>query len=174
MNACIEELKTRAKIGLKALRAGDRALLERAARVSGRKPFEPEDWQLRHTLALAAQSVGFQHWDHARTVLGGDAPAGGDMGRFWHAPACGALLNDWHARYAQAAAVHRASRGTTLLPYGRQFVVAGPEYVRELGIEARIADAATQGFDAVAEYGSPRWLAWCDARLRAPATSWVG
>jgi hypothetical protein len=173
MNACIEELKTRARIGLKAVRAGDRTLIERAAKVSGRKPLEAEEWQLRHTLALAAQSVGFHDWDHARIVLAGEARAGDDMGRFWHAPACEVLLNDWYASYAEAAGHLRSARGMTLFPYRRQFVIVGADYVRELGISDRIADAAAQGFDAVAEYASARWLAWCDARLRAPVSTWV-
>jgi hypothetical protein len=53
----------------------------------------------------------------------------------------------------------------TLLPYGRQFVVVQVDYLRELGLPTEMQD----GFDAVAAYGSPRWLAWCSARLRAPA-----
>jgi hypothetical protein len=173
MNACIEELKTRARIGLNAVRAGDRSIVARAASVSGRKPFEPEDWQLRHALALVAQGVGFHHWDHARTVLAGEARPGDDMGRLWHAPGTVTLLNHWYAHYAEATAYHRSAPASALLPYGRQFVVVGADYLREIGVSERIQDAPAQGFDAVAEYGSPRWLAWCEARIRAPLPTWM-
>jgi hypothetical protein len=169
----IAELKTRARLGLKALRSGDKSLLQRAAQVSGRQPFEPPEWKLRHVLALVAQSVGFRHWEHARTVLGGDARAGEDMGRFWHGPRCESLLNHWFASHADASAMHAGAGDATLLAYGRQFVVVGAPYLHEIGITERIPDATAQRFDAVREYGSKRWLAWCDARLRAPVETWV-
>ncbi|MDB5897478.1 MAG: hypothetical protein JWP22_3376 [Ramlibacter sp.] len=173
VNACIGELKIRARLGLKALRSGDRSLLERAAKVSGRKPPEPAEWKLRHVLALAAQSVGFQHWDHARQVLAGEANAGDDMGKFWHGPGCESLLNHWFASYADAAAMQQGKPRTTVLTYARQFVVVDAPYLQAIGITQRIEDAATQGFDAVREYGSARWLVWCDARMRAPVSTWV-
>ncbi len=168
MNACITELKTRARLGLKALKAGESGLLQRAQAVSGRAFPAPAEWQLRHALALVAQSVGFRQWDHARRVLGGEASIGDDMGTFWHAPGCDVLLNHWFARYEEAVAVQGASPATTLLPYGRQFIVVRDEYLREL----RLPDDLRGGFDAVAAYGSPQWVAWCCARLRAPAQAW--
>lgn len=172
MNACITELKTRARIALKALRAGDTSLVQRAALASGTRPYVPEEWQLRHALALVAQSVGFRHWEHARSVLGGQARMGDDMGRFWHAPACDAFLNQWFARHAEAVECQRASPGTALLTFGRQFVVVGESYLREIGLAERVPEAAAEPFDAAAQYGSPRWLQWCDARLRAPPSAW--
>lgn len=173
MNACIVELKTRARIALKALRAGDDALVRRAARVSGAPAYVPPEWQLRHALALAAQAVGFRHWEHARSVLGGEAHAGDDMGRFWHAPACETLLNHWFARYDEAAAFQQETPAATLLTYGRQFVVVGADYLREIGVGQALPEAAAERFDAVRAYGSDRWLQWCEARLRAPAGTWV-
>ncbi|HEY0822895.1 MAG TPA: hypothetical protein VGD76_03845 [Ramlibacter sp.] len=173
MNACIAELKTRARIALKTLRAGDTALVQRASAASGTRAYVPGEWQLRHALALVAQAAGFRHWDHARIVLGGEARAGEDMGRFWHAPACDALLNQWFARYPEAAECLRATPGSTLLTFGRQFVVVGAPYLREIGVVERLPDAANEQFDAVAQYGAPRWLQWCEARLRAPAPAWA-
>jgi hypothetical protein len=173
VNACIVELKTRARIALKALRAGDDALVRRAAKVSGTQAYVPTEWQLRHALALVAQAVGFRHWEHARSVLGGEAHAGDDMGRFWHAPACEALLNHWFAHYVEAAAFQQEMRDATLLTYGRQFVVVGADYLREIGVAKPLPQAAAERFDAVRQYGSDRWLQWCEARLRAPADTWV-
>jgi hypothetical protein len=165
------ELKTRARLALKALRSGDVTLLARARQASGRPAFVPEEWQLRHALAVVAQCVGFHHWEHARTVLGGDAHPGEDMGRFWHAPGCDRLLNHWFARHDEAAAFQRTESRSALLPYARQFVVAGTEYLQELGLAPQLV--ADDGFDAVAEYGSARWLAWSEARLRTPAAHWI-
>lgn len=173
MNACIVELKTRARIALKALRAGDDALVRRAAMVSGMRPYVPPEWQLRHALALVAQAVGFRHWEHARSVLGGEAHAGDDLGRFWHAPACEALLNHWFAHYPEAAAFQQETPGATLLTHARQFVVVGADYLREIGVAAGLPGAAAERFDAVRQYGSERWLQWCEVRLRAPAATWV-
>ena len=149
------------------MKAGDLRLAERARAVSGRSHPAPAQWQLRHAFNLVSEAVGFRDWDHARVVLGGDAKLGGDMGTFWHGPACNALLNHWFARYEEAAAMQRGAPGATLLPYGRQFVVVRDEYLRALALP----ESVQGGFDAVAAYGSAQWLDWCDARLRAPAAT---
>ncbi|MDB5859473.1 MAG: hypothetical protein JWQ76_3162 [Ramlibacter sp.] len=164
-NACISELKTRARIGLNALKAGDLRLADRARAVSGRSHPPPAGWQLRHAFNLVSEAVGFLGWDHARVVLGGEAKPGDDMGTFWHAPRCSMLLNHWYARYEDATAMQRGAPSTTLLPYRRQFVVVRDEYLHELGLP----EGMRGGFDAVAAYGSPDWVMWCSARLRAPA-----
>ena len=65
-NACIGELKTRARLGLNALEAGDHQLLERAAKVSGVRMAVPTSWKLRHAFTLVARSVGFRTWEQAR------------------------------------------------------------------------------------------------------------
>ena len=173
MNACIVELKTRARIALKALRAGDDALVRRAAQVSGTRAYVPPEWQLRHALALVAQAVGFRHWEHARSVLGGEAHARSAPCRRRHAPACETLLNHWFARYDEAAAFQQETPAATLLTYGRQFVVVGADYLREIGVAQAFPEAAAERFDAVRAYGSDRWLQWCEARLRTPAGTWA-
>ena len=78
MTAVLNELKTRARLELNAARRGDAD--------SGLK--------LRDCLNHAARDVGFSNWEHARGVLTGEAPVGADMGTFWHAPSCNALLNE--------------------------------------------------------------------------------
>jgi hypothetical protein len=49
----------------------------------------------------------------------------------------------------------------------------GEDYLRELGVAPTLPDAPAERFDAVRQYGSDRWLRWCEARLRAPAATWT-
>src|SRR5438552_124136 len=85
------ELKTRARLRLNAA--------------------DDDEVRLRDCLNLVAREVGFAHWEHARTVLGGLAATGEDMGTFWHAPRTGILLNEWFAHREEAQAALRRSPG---------------------------------------------------------------
>lgn len=173
MNAAIVELKTRARLGLNALRRGELELFERARAVSGMAHAIPSEWRLRQVFTLVSRSVGFSNWDQARRVLGGQAEKGDDMGTFWHAPRCHGLLNHWFAQHAQAQACLRDLPDAVLLPYRRQFVVAGPPYVTELGLARDEPAWAACERDLVAGYASAAWLRLCVQRLAAPATAWV-
>ena len=51
--------------------------------------------------------------------------------------------------------------------------MVGADYLREIGVASTLPDAASERFDAVRQYGSDRWLQWCEARLRAPVATWV-
>jgi hypothetical protein len=160
MNALLVELKTRARIRLNA------------ARKNG-LPGEGEDLSLRHCLNQVARDTGFVHWEHARRVLGGLACEGEDMGSFWHAPACNALLNGWFAGGPSAIAAHRGNPGTFLLPYKRQFVVVQDHFIRELALDpADPAWAEVQG-DLVGSYGKAAWLALAMCRIKAPRATFA-
>jgi len=152
----LQELKTRARLRLNAGRRGDAA--------TG----EPET-KLRDCLNAVSRKAGFAHWEHARMVLGGLATAGDDMGTFWYAPGCATLLNEWFASYADAAAVHATDKRALLLPYRRQFVLVGGDFVRELGLDPadRLWDLADR--DLVRAYGSHAWLHLANERLQARA-----
>jgi len=173
MNALITELKTRARIGLNAIHAGDFALVARAEAVSGKPRAHPPEWKLRHCLGLVANAVGFADWDEGRRVLGGTAGAGDDMGTFWHAPRCNGLLSHWFARYDEARTSLAVAADRTLLPYRRQFVVVGEPYLRELGLDPGDPHRHGAGRDLVAGYGGPDWLALAERRLRAPLETWA-
>jgi hypothetical protein len=151
VTALITELKIRARLRLNASRRDGRA-----------------DLRLRDCLNQVAREVGFAHWEHGRRVLGGEAVAGDDMGDFWHAPRCTGLLSPWFARYAEACGALAAAPATVLLPYRRQFIVAGKDFVRELGLDASDAAWAGAGRDMVRAYGSGPWLALALQRLNAP------
>ncbi len=72
--ALVTELKTRARLGLNAIRAGDLGLLQRAKIGIGRAAAQPPEWKLRHCLTLAANEAGFTTWEQARRVLGSTRP----------------------------------------------------------------------------------------------------
>ncbi len=150
----LDELKTRARLRLNAAKRGD----------------EPGAPRLRDCLHEVARAVGFQHWEHARRVLGGEAQWGEDMGRFWYAPRCIVHLNTWIADRGQALAARERTAGF-LLPYRRQFVLVEEGFVRELGLDPADAAWEAAGRDLVSAYGSPAWKALARQRLSAPAGS---
>jgi hypothetical protein len=145
----LDELKVRARVRLNgARRAG-----------------AGEERKLRHCLDEVAREAGFAHWEHARHVLSGQAMAGEDMGAFWHAPGCDALLNEWFADLAAARAALR--QGRYLLPFRRQYVVVEAPYIRELGLDPDHAAWAAAGADLVSAYGTAAWATLASARMRA-------
>ena len=145
----LAELKTSARLRLNVVRRQDVADRSEALR-------------LKDCLNHVARDAGFTHWDHARRVLGGQAVPGDDMGRFWHAPGCNRMLNQWFANETQARAAHAADPGAFLLPYGRQFILAQDDFVRELGLDPADPAWTTIHRDLVRGYGTTGWeaLAW--------------
>lgn len=153
MNTPLHELKTRARIAWNAVRRAGGGV---------------DEGKLRLFLHQAARDVGFEHWDHARTVLGGYAQQEGDFGRFWHAPRADSLLNQWFATYPQAHAAHVAQGASGyLLPYRRQCLLVQAEFVVELGIDPQDAAWAEMGWDVVSGYGGAAWGHLVAARLGA-------
>ncbi|MES2068735.1 MAG: hypothetical protein V4488_00205 [Pseudomonadota bacterium] len=168
MNAPIAELKTRARLLLNALDGAQPQALARAQQASKKRRWPvPETWQLKHCLNIVAAEAGFSLWDHARAVLGGEARAGDDMGDFWCDAESAVFLNHWYADYQLALDCLHNESGRFLLPYRRQFVVAGEHYVRHLGLLPNDAAWQAIGYDLVAGYGSAGWLQLCEQRLQA-------
>jgi len=168
----LAELKTRARLRLRALKQGEASSVDRtrSTLAAQRWPW-PQAWQLRLCLNVAAAEAGFSHWEHARTVLGGQARPGDDMGTFWHAPGCNHLLNEWFAGYAQARQALGGDASRYLLPYRHQFVVADDPYLRELGLAPSPLLWAALAGDLVAGYGTRAWAQLCLLRLRSEERS---
>ena len=99
---------------------------------------------------------------------GGLAAPADDMGTFWHAPACHALLNAWFTDAGRARTALAATPGSFLLPYKRQFVVTQDQYIREMGLDPADTAWSTLRRDLVAGYGSPAWEELAAHGLRAP------
>ncbi len=161
MSAPLTELKTRARLMLNASKRDQSAA---GAPQAG----HGAELRLRDCLNRAARDAGFTHWDHARRILGGLAAPADDMGTFWHAPACHALLNAWFTDADRARTALAATRGGFLLPYKRQFVVTQDQYIREMGLDPADTAWATLRRDLVAGYGSPAWAELAARRLKAP------
>ena len=122
MNALTTEIKTRARLLQKMLESNNAAASKQAIILSRQRNWEmPDHWQLKHCMNLAAADAGFQNWEHARVVLGGQAQPGDDMGDFWHGSGVGAFFNHWFANYAEARAQLESDKHNFLLPYRRQF-----------------------------------------------------
>jgi hypothetical protein len=165
MNTLIREMKTRARLMANALDQRRPEALAAAKRVcdAQRWPW-PERIQLKHALNIVSAQIGFDHWEHARHVLAGDAAVGEDMGSFWYDKECSHLFNHWYADHRQAVEQLHADSDSCLLPYRRHFVVVAPPYLEVI----RAADATLwrqAGRDAVESAGSEAWLRLCEMRL---------
>jgi len=168
MNALTNEIKTRARLLLKLLQNNHLAARKRALILSRRQHWEiPEQWQLRHCLNLAAADCGFQHWAHAREVLGGNAGTKADMGDFWHGPEVGGYANHWFAHYEDAQAQLRANPHEFLLPYRYQYLVVSKDYISALGLNPDASVWTQIGNDLVAGYASVSWLNLAQQRMQA-------
>jgi hypothetical protein len=166
MTTPIDELKIRARLLRKALLSRDAAALSRAAAVARRRRWTiPEEWPLALCLNIVSVEAGFDLWNHARIVLGGEAVSGADMGRFWYENACSALLNHWFAGYDDARASLDADYGRYLFPYDRQFIVADAPFVVALGLDPAAPEWTGIGRDLVSGYGSAEWVSLVRRRL---------
>jgi hypothetical protein len=151
MTPAVQELKVRARL-----------------RVSAARRVQEPALRLGECLRSVAREAGFLHWEHARRVLAGEAASGDDMGTFWYAPRCSAILCQWFADGRAAAQAVRQSPGF-LLPYRLQFVLAPAAYVRELGLDPTHEAWSRLQRDLVAGYGSSGWQQLCRMRLQSPA-----
>lgn len=167
MNALTTELKTRARLLLRQLQNDEHVAKKRALQLSRQQHWELQtEWQLQHCLNLVAAEAGFQHWQHASSVLSGEAPAGADMGDFWHGREVDGLSNRWFASYAEASAQLQADPGAYLLPYRRQYLLATADYLAALGVSSAAEYWQACGRDLVRAYGGVAWQALALQRLQ--------
>lgn len=162
------ELKVQARLLVNALRRNDPEALVLAASVAqSRRWPTPDSWTLTHCMNIVSAQAGFDHWDHARRVLGGESVPGDDLGTLWYEHACGALTNQWFARYEEARAILAGDPSLYLLPYRRQYVLVDLYFIELLGLDAAARPWTEAGRDLVGAYASPAWNALALQRLRA-------
>ncbi len=157
----VRELKTRAEILQKRLGSGDagalarlRALAEWRGVGAGAPTIAAmaNDIRRKHCLAVVARECGFGSWQHARRVLEGD-PRETDFGTLLYPTGAGTsgTLHPWFSSYeearAGAAAAAPGAPRRFLLAYKRDFFLAGPDFVRSLGIDPHDGDWAAIGWD---------------------------
>jgi len=100
--------------------------------------------QRKHCLAAVACELGFNGWDHASRVLGGDLDEP-DFGALLYPKRVGTFLNDWFATYEEARAAHV---GGYLLAHKRHAFIAGRDYIATtLALDPDDRDWAAIGFD---------------------------
>jgi hypothetical protein len=110
--------------------------------------------QRKHCLAAAAREAGFQGWEHAIRVLGGDEGEP-DHGELLCPKNAATFLNHWFANYDEAREVHAASGGY-LLAFRRQTFIAGRDYVATtLALDPDDADWTAIAFDWVRPRSAP-------------------
>jgi hypothetical protein len=167
MTTPIDELKIRARLLRKAIVSRDTAALARASAAARQRRWTiPDAWPLALCLNVVSVEAGFDQWNHARIMLGGEAAKGDDMGSFWYDRSCAALLNHWFADHDDACASLQVHSGRYLFPYGRQFIVADAPFVVAIGLDPAAPEWERIGRDLVGGYGTAEWNALVEQRLR--------
>ena len=144
----VRELKTRAEIlhrgiasGIPEARRRLRALPELATADEAAVAAAVPRMRRKHCLFVVAREHGFNTWEHARRVLGGDETEL-DMGTLLYTQA--GAINVWFAVYEEARAhldeVRGGGASRYLLSYRRQFFVADRFFIEALGLDPDDAD----------------------------------
>jgi len=140
----LDECRTRASLLLKDLRASDvqraqgaaerlRALPGFASVPTQQLLREREHVQRRHALACIAHEQGFASWAQLKRAREAALRPVLDTRTFFRG-AARSFLNRWFSTYAQARESLRAAPGF-LFPYGEQFFVCEPGFVKALGLD---------------------------------------
>jgi hypothetical protein len=142
MEIALKELKTQAKKLLKALKADNNLKQKFAANLKKLQLDNVSEVQLKHCQSLVSQNLGFANWQHAQLVLSGNEKLENkpDMGKVFYTKACGGLINQWFADYGQAKeALAMHVEKSWLIPYQRQFIVVGRDYLSLLNLSEGLA-----------------------------------
>ncbi len=168
MNQLIDKLKTRANVRLKGILTGDRWTIARSLKTAKKKRLPvPHEWKIQDTLNIISIEVGFQHWEHARLVLSGEATVGDDMGHFWYNLECEGIVSHWYATCSEAKSLLSLSPKKYLIPYGRQFIVVRGDFIEGLNVDSKSEHWEKLNNDLMSGYSNSSWLALCNQRLDA-------
>jgi len=147
----LAECRIRASLLLKALHAGEAQAAERLcalpalAHLSAAQLLQGRDSvQRKHALALVAHEQGYASWAALKQAREA-APL--DPRAFFRAGGRG-FLNRWFSSYEAARASLREAPGF-LFPFGAQFFVCEPGFVRALGVDPADPDWERIGYDWV-------------------------
>ena len=171
MNKALDELKIQAKILLKSVKDNQPSATQRLKRqyqsYQEGSVYQPK---LKHCQQVVACEAGFIDWQHAHQILNACEPSHNqpnNMGTFWHAPRCNALLNYWFNDYSEAALFLQEKPETYLFPYNQQFIVATQDYLQAIGLHEldQTLWHAVQN-NLVASYLSDAWDNIALARLQ--------
>ncbi len=154
----LEEYRIRATRLLKDLRAADR---NRAAAAAERLRVLPSwadctaeeivahrgEIRRKHVLTVIAREAGQPDWPSLKASLAAEPPRGFDTTRLFDRRT-GGFLNLWYSRYDQAReGLAAVAPGSVLFPYRTQYVVCGPAFLEELGMDVLDQDWERIGYD---------------------------
>ena len=161
MTNAIQELKTRAEILHKQIKANDPVAIgrlkklkqsmpdrEHAASVYGRLgvaiPYhDSTSIKRRDCLNVIARELGFPDWQQAKLTIAGDGNAQ-EFGTLLYRG--GGHINRWYVNYDEAAADRTNSKGY-LLGYKRDLLVVDRYFIESLGLDPDDRDWVAIGFD---------------------------
>jgi hypothetical protein len=165
MEFALNEVKIQAKKLLKSLKVSDfsnytlQKSLNRVALVS------VDDLKLKHCLTLVSQQLGFVNWQEAQSILTGkdQTIAPKSFGTFFYPESCGGFINEWFSDYQQATIVlEQQPKNKWLLPYKKQFLVVGKEYIKQFDLEERLMPLWREvKHDMVKTYNTVAWDELC-------------
>jgi len=148
----IDELKTRARLLHRRIRAGAPDAIARLRRLPAYRKLsaqaladEARDIKLHHALSIIARELGFSGWPAARAVIGGEWPTA-EFGTLLCPTRCTVHFNHWFAHHADAVACQR-ERGGTILGYKQHFVVVDCHYLATLGLDPDACEWQQIGVD---------------------------
>lgn len=172
MDKALKELKIRAKKLLKAYQQDSLVLQPFDNILRKQKWSTRQELKLKDCQNLLAIKCGFKGWQEAQQTLTGKASTGKNLSQdnavdfsgFLHSSSCDVLLNHWFANYQEAKQMLATNPDKVLLPYKRQFVVVGSEYLHLIGLSqttnatpdiANLLGSIKR--DLLKSYGSDEW-----------------
>ena len=161
MKLALNEVKTQAKIRLKAIKAGKQIVEHTKHSPASITLPNRQDIKLKHCLTYIAQELGFDNWHHAQHVLSGSSnqmPL--DMGEFFYPKGAGYFINKWFSNYQEAKNILDTLETSTawLLPYKHQFIIVKSSYIDIFKLDDEINLLwPTVKYDMMASYNASAW-----------------
>lgn len=141
MDSPIEELRRRARLLQRRVRAGDPPALRRIRAIRELRPLSDEAIadavRRRHCLAVLARELGLSGWSHLSMLW--SSPDTSDFGTLLYPSRCGGHWNIWCASFDEARDI-RAQHGGYLLPYRHQLFIVDRHFIADLGLDPDDAD----------------------------------
>ena len=170
----VEEYKTRAQILLKALRSGDDARVNDAAKrfvqyaplarfTAAQLTSADAHVQLKHALAVVALEAGYDSWSALKQAAENTVSATTDRTERLCPRNPGGFLNSWFRTHEEAQECLQ-KHGGFLLPYRTQFFVCTADYIRDaLHLDPAHEDWAKIGNDWAKPRDRAAWQRLSDA-----------
>lgn len=161
MELALNEIKTQAKIKLKAIKSGKQLIKQPKRSPVGIKLPDRQEIQLKHCLIYIAQELGFKNWHHAQHILSGsNNQISLGMGKFFYPKGASYFINEWFSDYQEAKQVLDALETSTawLLPYNNQFIIVKSNYIDIFKLDNQTSLLwTTVRYDMVASYNTLAW-----------------